>query len=168
MSRIEGRPTSREWRAGVVAGTVAGLVMSAAMMLYTQATQGSPWINPNLIAVMWLGTDAAGGGFAAATMVGFATHVATSALMGIVAVPWIYRLPAWRTMLVALAYALGSYPLVFAAVLSWANPLMVERSGLVPMAAGHALFGGVLGAVYLRLAPDVRQRDSDALRRREA
>jgi hypothetical protein len=148
-----GRPTTREWRAGVIAGTVAGLVMAMGMMAYSLVTQGSPWINPNLIAVMWLGLEAAGGELTAATMLGFATHMATSALMGLVAIPWIYRLPAWRTMLAAFAYALGSYPLVFAVIMTWLNPLMVERAGLVPMAAAHALFGVVLGAVYLRLAP---------------
>lgn len=55
-----------------------------------------------------------------------------------------------RTMLAALSYALASYPLVFAAVLSWANPIMVARSDLVPMTAAHAVFGLALGATYLR------------------
>ena len=158
MYASEGRITAREWRAGVVAGVAAGVAMSAGMMLYTLASAGSMWINPNLVAVMWLGADVAGGDFKTATMLGLATHVATSALMGAVAVPWIYRLPSWRTMLAAFAYALGSFPLVFAAVMTWLNPLMVERAGLVPMAAAHALFGIVLGAVYLRLVPDAVPR----------
>ncbi len=151
--RSASRPTTREWRGGVIAGTVAGLVMAMGMMAYSVVTNGSPWINPNLIAVMWLGPDVAGGELAAATMLGFATHMATSALMGLVAIPWIYRLPPWRTMLAAFAYALGSYPLAFAVFMTWLNPLMVERAGLVPMTAAHALFGVVLGVVYLWLAP---------------
>ena len=54
-------------------------------------------------------------------------------------------------MLAALSYALASYPVAFATVMTWANPLMIERTGLAPMAAAHALFGIVLGAVYLWL-----------------
>lgn len=154
MRSQTGRPSASEWRAGVIAGTIAGVVMSLAMMVYTLLTQGSVWINPNLIAVMWLGPEVAGGEFTSATMVGFATHMATSAAMGLVSVPFIYRLPRWRTFLAALAYTLASYPFVFALFLSWWNPLMVERTQIVPMTASHAVFGVVLGAVYLRLAPE--------------
>lgn len=48
-------------------------------------------------------------------------------------------------MLAALSYALASYRVAFATILTSANPLMVERAGLVPMAAGHAVFGVVSG-----------------------
>ncbi len=147
-----GRPTRHEWRAGGIAGAIAGAVMALAMMLYATATVGSPWVNPNLIAAMWLGPHVAGTRLTGATLLGFGTHMITSALMGVVAVPWIYRLPTWRSLLAALAYALASYPLVFAAVMSWADAIMVQRAGLVPMAAAHALFGLVLGALYVRLA----------------
>jgi len=147
-----GRPTRREWWAGGIAGATAGAVMALAMMLYATFTMGSPWVNPNLIAAMWLGPHVAGTRLSGATLLGFGTHMITSALMGVIAVPWIYRLPTGRSLLAALAYALASYPLVFAAVMSWADPIMVQRTGLVPMAAAHALFGLVLGALYVRIA----------------
>ncbi len=138
--------------AGVVAGLVAGAVMALFMMGWMVASGKSAWTNPNLIAVMWLGPSALGG-LSGATALGFATHMATSALMGWIAVPFIRDLPPARNVLVAFAYALASYPLVFALVLTWVNPLMVERTGLVPMTLAHALFGVVLGAAYLRLRP---------------
>lgn len=153
--------------AGVVAGIIAGLIMAMAMMGYMAAMGKSIWTNPNLIAVMWMGREVAGGAFSAATIVGFLTHMATSALMGIVAIPFIYRLPTWRTMLAAFSYGLASYPVVFAAILTWANPLMVERAGLAPMAAGHALFGIVLGLCYLWLRPD-NTRGASKARKEEA
>jgi len=126
--------------------------MTAFMMLLLAVQGRSVWTNPDLIAVMWMGPDVADGRLTGATLVGFATHMATSALMGLVAVPFIAGLSRGRTLLASVSYALASYPLVFAAVLSWANPLMVARAGLVPMTAAHAVFGVVLGATYLRAA----------------
>lgn len=137
--------------AGVLGGAAAGLVMGLALMGYHALRGESVWTNPNLIAVMWLGREAAGGQLSAATLVGFLTHMVTSVLMGWIAVPFIRDLPPWRTLLLAVAYSLASYPVVFAVVLTWANPLMVARTHLVPMTAGHTLFGLVLGTVYLWL-----------------
>lgn len=142
---------SRPW-AGGVAGCAAGAVMAMGMMVWMVATDRSVWTNPNLIAVMWTGT-APGNGFSGTTVLGLATHQATSALMGWVAVPFLRDLPPGRTILVAIAYAVASYPLVFALVLTWANPLMVEQTTLVPMAIAHVGFGVVLGGVYLWLRP---------------
>ncbi len=138
---------------GVVAGLVAGAVMALFMMGWMVASGKSAWTNPNLIAMMWVGREAALGGFSSATLLGFATHMATSALMGVIALPFIRDLPPARTVLAAFAYALASYPFAFALVMTWANPLMVERTDLVPMALAHMVFGVVLGAVYLRLRP---------------
>lgn len=135
-------------KAGTIAGIIAGLVMAMAMMAYMYLTGRSVWANPNLIAAMWTGNEAAGGGFSTATIIGFLTHEATSALMGVVAVPFIKNLPARQTILVSIAYALGSYPFVFALILSWANPLMVERAELVPMTVAHILFGFIFGISY--------------------
>ena len=139
--------------AGVVAGLAAGVVMAMFMMGWMAAGGASVWTNPNLIAVMWVGREAALGGFSGATLLGFATHLATSALMGWISLAFIRDLPPGRTMLAAFAYALASYPFAFAFIMTWANPLMVERAGLVPMTVGHAVFGVVLGAVYLWLRP---------------
>lgn len=134
--------------AGAFAGIVAGAVMAMAMMAYMYLTGRSVWTNPDLIAAMWMGNAVANGSFSTATLVGFLTHEATSALMGIIAVPFIRNLSFGRTVLIAVAYALASYPFVFAFILTWANPLMVERSELVPMTAAHILFGLVMGAAY--------------------
>ncbi len=125
--------------------------MALAMMAYQYARGNSIWTNPDLIATLWMGPEVATGQLSVATIVGFATHMVTSVLMGWVAVPFIRDLSPRRAVLAGVSYALASYPLVFAAVLSWANPLMVKRSELVPMTAAHALFGLVLGIVYLRL-----------------
>ncbi len=75
--------------AGAAAGFIPGLIMAMAMMAYMYLTGRSVWTNPNLIAAMWLGNDVANGSFSTATLIGFLTHEATSALMGVIAVPFI-------------------------------------------------------------------------------
>lgn len=62
------------------------------------------------------------------------------------------RLPFGRTLLLPLAYALASYPLVFALVISWAKPLMYVRASMMQITRGHLLFGAVFGVAYMRLA----------------
>ncbi len=141
------------YAAGALAGIIAGMTMAMAMMAYMYLTGRSVWTNPDLIAAMWMGSDAPDGLLSGATLVGFLTHEATSALMGVVAVPFIKNLSFRRAILASVAFALASYPFVFAFVLTWANPLMVERSELVPMTAAHILFGLVLGFVYKILSP---------------
>lgn len=139
--------------AGAISGLIAGALMAMAMMAYMYLRGRSVWTNPDLIAVMWMGKDVADGSFSSATIIGFLTHEATGALMGIVAIPFVKSLPKVQTMLVSVAYALASYPFVFGFILTWANPLMVERSELVPMTAAHLLFGSVMGFVYKILSP---------------
>jgi hypothetical protein len=140
--------------AGIVAGTLAGLAMTLAVMLYHWLQGKSVWTNPNLIAAMWMGEGVANGRLSPATPVGFATHMATSAVMGWIAVPFIHDLPPWRTVLAAFSYSLASVPAVGAAVISWANPLLIQRSELVPVTVAHTVFGIVLGAGYLWLRRD--------------
>jgi len=144
--------------AGAVSGIIAGLIMAIAMMAYMYLAGRSVWTNPNLIAAMWMGNGAAAdNSLSIATLIGFLTHEATSALMGIVAVPFIKNLPKGQTILVSIAYALASYPFVFAFVLTWANLLMVERTELIPMTAAHILWGLVFGIFYRLLHSSIHQ-----------
>lgn len=138
---------------GVLAGLVAGAVMAAVMMLFALSSGHSVWTNPDLIAALWRGPAAANGKFSNGTMLGLATHMATSAVMGIVALPFIARLPAWRTMLAAIAYALASFPLVFATVLAWADPTMFQAVRMLPMTVAHLVFGQPWGRLSSRCGP---------------
>lgn len=142
---------TKDIRAGLISGAIAGMVMSLAMMSMMMANGKSPWMMPNLISAMWLGPQAAGGQAGWSTILGFSTHLVTSMVMGLVAVPFIKDLSPVRTLLASISYAVASYPVVFAAVLTWANPLMVEKAPLVPMTIGHAIFGLTLGASFLWL-----------------
>lgn len=137
--------------AAMVAGIAAGIVMSAVMMAYMAARGQSVWRMPNLIAAIWMGEAVAGAELGTPTLVGLITHVATSALMGLIAIPFIKDLSPTRTVLAAFAYAVASYPVAFSAVISWANPLMMEHTHMIPMTIAHCVFGVVLGLVWLGL-----------------
>lgn len=140
-----------------VAGVIAGTVMSMTMMLVASLHGQSVWIMPNLIAAMWLGPNVATDALGLPTAVGFLTHEATSALMGVVAIPFVERLSRRRVLLASVAYALASYPLVFSLVISWANPLMYQRAPMIQMTWGHLLFGAVFGAAYSWLSGRVKR-----------
>lgn len=141
-------PTPNLVRAAL-AGMIAGAVMSIAMMVAAVMHGESIWMMPNLISAMWLGPGAASGGLGVPTLLGFLTHEVTSAIMGVVAVPFIAGLSGGRVLLASLAYSLASYPLVFSLVLRWANPSMYERAPMVQMTWGHLLFGAVFAPAYL-------------------
>lgn len=146
-------PTARVmYVTGAGAGVSAGIVMSLLMMLAGMLRGQGPWQMPDLIAAMWMGNTVATGTLSLATLVGFATHVVTSALMGVVAVPFVAGLPRWRVLIISIAYAIASYPFVFALVLSWANPLMVARTSMLDMVPAHAVFGIVFGVIFPWLA----------------
>lgn len=138
-------------RAGVIAGLVAGAVMALVVMAVMAVQSRSIWTNPDLIAAMWLGAEVADGRLTGATFLGLATHLATSAVMGLIAIPWLRDLSLGRTLLVAVVYAAASYPIVFTLVLTWVNPLMYEEAAMPLMTAAHVVFGLVLGGVYHRL-----------------
>lgn len=140
-----------------VAGVIAGTAMSMAMMVVASLRGQSVWMLPNLIAATWLGPNVATDAPGFPTMVGFLTHEATSALMGVVALPFIATLSRPRVLLVSLAYALASYPLVCSLVMSWANPLMYQRAPMIQMTWGHLIFGAVFGSAYLWLDDRVKR-----------
>lgn len=142
--------------AGLRAGAVAGMAMAVVLMAWTRATTGSAWRFPNLVAAFFLGDDVAGTDITLPTMLGLAMHVAASALLGAAIIPLLRDLPVRRKIATAVVAGLAAYPLVYTLILSWAHPLMVEQAELVPMTLAHAAYGGVLGAVYIRLRQGVR------------
>lgn len=137
--------------AGALAGLVAGAAVALVMMVYSSTSGQGAWSVPNLIAVMWAGPDTAGNEVTRATILGVLTYLGASTLMGLAALPFLFGLPPGRTMLAAVTYALAAYPATFAFILTWANPMMVERTELVPTALAYGLFGLVLGWMYLVL-----------------
>lgn len=138
-------------RAGLTAGFAAGLVRSVALMSYLAVENESIWTYFNLMGAIWQGPEVAHGQFVTATVAGMAIHLIASMLLGVAAIPFIDGLAGWKLLLNAFTYGLAAYPFIFAFVLSWANPVMVERMNLVAISGGQALFGIVLGVTYAML-----------------
>lgn len=138
----------RLYGAGAGAGLVAGTVMAMTMMMLAIFRHQSIWTMPDLIAAMWLGPDVATGQLGFPTLVGFLTHEVTSTLMGVIAIAWVAGLEGRRLLLASLAYALASYPLVFATVISWANPIMYRQTSMIDMTVAHMIYGIVFAAGY--------------------
>lgn len=151
---------------GALAGLIAGMVMSAAMMLVALLRDESMWTLPNLIGAMWF-EGAMSEGLGPQAMAGMLTHAATSALMGFVAVPFVAGSARGRVLIVSLAYALAAYPLAFSLVLSWANPLMFERAPMVQMTWAHMIFGIVFGVAFIWLEGARTETRRDAPTQRE-
>ncbi len=148
MNGPDSRSSRRKYLAGAGAGLMAGTVMAMAMMMLALFRNQSIWTMPNLIAAIWLGPDVATGQLGFPTFAGFLTHEVTSTLMGVIALAWVAGLEGRRLLLASLAYALASYPLVFSAVISWANPVMYERTSMIVMTGAHLLYGIVFAAGY--------------------
>lgn len=151
--RLDGdpHPVRTPFIAGAIAGLIAGTVMSMAMMLLALLMGESVWTMPNCIGAMWFG-GRVGEGLGLQAVAGMLTHEVTSTLMGVVAVPFVAGLPGGRVLLISLAYALASYPLLFSLLMSWANPQMFERAGMVQMTWAHLLFGTVFAVCFLWLS----------------
>ena len=149
-----GRKSRRS--AALWAGLTAGLPMAMALMVWTRFTAGSAWVFPNLVSALWLGDGAAGRRLGGPTLLGLATHLIASGAVGLGSIPFLRDLPVRRKIATATVLGLAAYPLVFGFVLPWAHPLMLQETSVPPMAFAHALFGLVLGGVYVRLRRSVR------------
>jgi uncharacterized membrane protein len=136
--------------AGTVAGVIAGLLMSMLMMWFSARSGYSVWHIPNLIAAMWLGEKAIVERFMGGTTVlGFATHVATSALMGVIFPFWTGNPQSYVfSVLLGIVYAVASYPIVGQFVMRWVDPQFLKQTDPLQMTLGHAFFGVVMGATY--------------------
>ncbi len=144
-------------RDGLVAGTIAGLVMSAWKMSTDALLGRGAWRAPELIATIVLGPAAYDGGDRfrpGPTVAGLALHEATSAAMGLLYVPLV-RHPALahRPVVTAVGYALISWLVYQYAIMPWLAPVMARQSSPAGLAVAHIVFGLALGGYARRRTP---------------
>jgi hypothetical protein len=137
------------FKTSLIAGFLAGMVMSVFTMAVTSMKGMGIWHNPNLIALMWTGQESVSEGFQLTTVLGLLTHIVTSMLMGVISIPFVENKKKLGILLSSLTYSVASYPLVFSFILSWANPKMYESVNFLIMTIGHTIFGIVLGFVFI-------------------
>lgn len=141
---------------GLVAGTVAGLVMSGWKMGSDALRGRGLWGAPELIATIPLGPSAYHGGQRfrpGAVLAGLALHEATSAGMGLAYVPLAWHpVLGRRPVVTAVGYALASWAAYQYGVMPWLAPVMDRHVSPVGMAVAHVVFGLALGGYATRIA----------------
>jgi hypothetical protein len=134
-----------QWREGIVAGVVAGLVMTVWKMAEAAIAGAGAWRPPNLIATIVLGPSANVGTFdTAAFVVGMTLHLLTSIAMGLVyaaiACRLLPRLSAAAELAAVIAYALLSWAVYQWLVMPWLAPTMNDNTSAVSLAVAHVVF----------------------------
>jgi len=150
----EGRPANsvRLLLAGLEAGMLGALWMLAWMGLSATWQRRSFWMPENLMATAFASDAPIRTGFAAGTISGLALYLLIYSLLGaLFAFALRGRMPRWRVLLWAVAFALAWYYLSFHGIWKSVIPLLarlhVERATVL----GHLLYGTVLARypVYL-------------------
>ncbi len=150
------QPPPLDATGGLVAGAVAGLVMSAWKMGLDALQGAGVWGGPQLIATILLGPSTYDGGHhftLVPVLVGLALHEATSAALGLVYVP-LARHPILgrHPLATAVAYALASWVIYQYGVMPWLAPVMARHVSAPGMAIAHVVFGLALGGMGVWLA----------------
>ena len=146
-----------EIAASVIAGLIAGAVMTVWKMGEEAITGKGMWLPPNLIATIILGPRVATGRFIpSAFIVGMVLHAAASAAMG-----WLYgalvspiagALPPAAQLAVIVAFALVSWALYQYLMMPWLAPVMKEHSKPLSLAIAHVVWGLAFAAAILSFA----------------
>lgn len=142
----------RLWRvlAGLQAGVVAGLIMSAYLLFENLRTGRPAWHAAHLFAGALLGPRDFRPQFHAATVVGYALLLMGAGLhgllFGLLVPPRVGML--WSANL-GIPFAMFSYIAVFRGLLGHWNPLLLARGWRASMILAHFVFGAAL-AFYPR------------------
>lgn len=145
------------WRAGLWAGLIAGLVFMMMEMGLVWMVQGdSPWAPPHMIAAMALGDDIlpAPGTWAPFDMTVMLTammiHMLLSAALGVLGAALLRGATMGRALVLGALYGLAIYVLNFYVIAPFAFPWFVMAQNWIS-AFSHVMFGVVLGIVYVAL-----------------
>lgn len=159
-------PKTFDWRAGLWAGIVAGVVfMMLEMMLVQFFGPGSMWAPPRMIAAVVMGQQVLpppetfeAGILMVAMLVHFPLSIVFAFIFGWIASRWSLTLLAAITVGVVFGvviYIVNFYG--FTAVFPW----FAEARGWIAIFS-HAMYGAVLGAVYQPSARSKPRREKAA------
>ena len=159
-------PRDADWRAGLWAGLIAGLVDEALLAGMALLQGASPWSGMKASAAMALGPGVleAPDAFSLKIVVAaLAIHFALSMVLGIVAAALLRRHGAAACLAIGVVYGLAVYTIDFFVFAPLYFPWLVPMRALAIVPASHALFGLVLAAAYVALR--IRERRSGLERR---
>lgn len=139
-----------DWKAGVWAGLIAGVVFMMAEMIMVAVFEGkSPWGPPRMIAAMVLGQDVLkpptfDPGIMMATMM---VHFPLSIIYGLVLAALLRRANRGTGLMIGAVFGLAIYLINFYPIASAMFPWFAMARGWVS-AVAHIMFGAVAGLSY--------------------
>lgn len=154
--------TSTDWRPGLWAGLIAGLVFLIMEMGLVWLAQGeSPWAPPHMIAAMALGDDILPqpGTWAPfdATVVITAVmiHMLLSAVLGVLGAHLLRDAGVGRGLVLGAVYGVAIYVLNFYLIAPLAFPWFAMARNWISVFS-HIMFGVVFGVAYVALRTKTR------------
>lgn len=149
--------TSTDWRAGLWAGLIAGLVFMMMEMGLVWMVQGeSPWAPPHMIAAMALGDDilpppGTWAPFDGTVMItAMLIHMLLSAVLGVLGAQLLRGANMGRGLVLGAVFGLAIYVLNFYLIAPFAFPWFVMARNWIS-AFSHIMFGVVFGLAYVRI-----------------
>jgi hypothetical protein len=146
-----------DWRAGIWAGVIAGVVFMMLEMAMVWIFMGeSPWAPPHMIAAMALGPGVLPGpdnppGFAMGIMAtAMVIHFALSVVYGLAGAWLVHRFDWTGALLIGAAFGLAIYLVNFYMIAPLAFPWFTMAQNWVS-AFAHIAFGVALGGAYVAL-----------------
>jgi hypothetical protein len=138
-----------DWRAAIIAGVVAGVILLALEMLFTARAVGSPWIFVRMLAAVALGPKVLAppatftpGIFAVALLIHLPLSIAFACVIAFVLHRWGLLVGIVGGALLGLALYWINFGTVFNLV-----PWFAPMKGWETMLA-HVVFGAVAGGIY--------------------
>jgi hypothetical protein len=132
--------------AGLEAGVLAGLLMSAWLMFEGVRHNQSVWSNFNLISTVLVGRDGLRSGFGLTTVAGFSLQVVIAGLHGMLFAVLLSPAvrPVWSVN-AGILFSIASYWVSFGWMIGRWAPLMALRASRPAWLGAHFLFGIMLG-----------------------
>lgn len=155
MTAPHGVPRQLDWKAGVEAGLIAGVVFLVAEMLMVWLIQGeSPWGPPRMIAAMVMGRDVLPPPATfdiGIVMAAMAVHFILAIVYGLIA-GWLlhWSHPFGTALLFGAIFGVAIYLVNFYLIAPAAFPWFTMARNWISVVA-HALFGIVAAGAYMRL-----------------
>lgn len=149
--------TSTDWRAGLWAGLIAGLIFMMMEMGLVWMVQGeSPWAPPHMIAAMALGDDilppsGTWAPFDGTVMItAMLIHMLLSAVLGVLGAQLLRGASMGPGLVLGAVFGLAIYVLNFYLIAPFAFPWFVMARNWIS-AFSHIMFGVVFGLAYVTL-----------------
>ncbi len=155
------RSHTADYRAGFLAGLIAGVADEAVFTGLSLAQGVSPWVKEKATAALSLGADVlqAPDHFRLSIfLVAMAVHFTLAAVFGLIGAALLRDRPVGWSVVVGLLFGLAIYAVSYYAIAPLYAPWLESLRATPAMVAKHAVFGLVFALVYVFLRRPVERR----------